>query len=162
MVANHPIQERIPAPFTPWNGDTLISYFAHHGNQRKRTGATERHFPTIEVGQKLKLGGAKSSSSTRKSTAKSTTKTARLHRHQRHRNLPGRRRATLLVMANDRESYHAVFDRMAAIKGLIFSFHEVHLFTPRCRKRWYVGNQLRATGNLIATNTVKITLRLRS
>lgn len=54
-----------------------ISYFAHHGNQRKELARLNGISPyTIEVGQKLKLGGAKSSSSTRKSTAKSTTKTA--------------------------------------------------------------------------------------
>lgn len=33
--------------YTVKRGGYAISYFAHHGNQRKRTGATERHFPPL-------------------------------------------------------------------------------------------------------------------
>ena len=77
--------------YTVKRGDTLYRISRTTGTSVKELARLNGISPpyTIEVGQKLKLGGAKSSS-TRKSTAKSTTKTASLHRHQQYRNLPGR------------------------------------------------------------------------
>ena len=87
--------------YTVKRGDTLYRISRTTGTSVKELARLNGISPpyTIEVGQKLKLGGAKSSSSTRKSTAKSTTEI-----------FLAASRATLLVMANDRESYHAVFD----------------------------------------------------
>ena len=64
--------------YTVKRGDTLYRISRTTGTSVKELARLNGISPpyTIEVGQKLKLGGAKSSSSTRKSTAKSTTKTA--------------------------------------------------------------------------------------
>ncbi|MCP5927741.1 LysM peptidoglycan-binding domain-containing protein, partial [Klebsiella pneumoniae] len=64
--------------YTVKRGDTLYRISRTTGTSVKELVRLNGISPpyTIEVGQKLKLGGAKSSSSTRKSTAKSTTKTA--------------------------------------------------------------------------------------
>lgn len=99
--------------YTVKRGDTLYRISRTTGTSVKELARLNGISPpyTIEVGQKLKLGGAKSSSSTRKSTAKSTTKN-----RIGYTVISGTEiflaasRATLLVMANDRESYHAVFD----------------------------------------------------
>lgn len=95
--------------YTVKRGDTLYRISRTTGTSVKELARLNGISPpyTIEVGQKLKLGGAKSSSSTRKSTAKSTTKTASVSGTEI---FLAASRATLLVMANDRESYHAVFD----------------------------------------------------
>ena len=63
--------------YTVKRGDTLYRISRTTGTSVKELARLNGISPpyTIEVGQKLKLGGAKSSS-TRKSTAKSTTKTA--------------------------------------------------------------------------------------
>lgn len=64
--------------YTVKRGDTLYRISRTTGTSVKELARLNGISPpyTIEVGQKLKLGGAKSSSITRKSTAKSTTKTA--------------------------------------------------------------------------------------
>ncbi len=74
--------------YTVKRGDTLYRISRTTGTSVKELARLNGISPpyTIEVGQKLKLGGAKSSS------------------------ILAASRATLLVMANDRESYHAVFD----------------------------------------------------
>ena len=99
--------------YTVKRGDTLYRISRTTGTSVKELARLNGISPpyTIEVGQKLKLGGAKSSSITRKSTAKSTDQN-----RIGYTVISGTEiilaasRATLLVMANDRESYHAVFD----------------------------------------------------
>lgn len=115
-----------------------ISYFAHHGNQRKETARLNGISPyTIEVGQKLKLGGAKSSSSTRKSTAKSTTKTASVTPSSAvpKSSWPPVGQRCWLWPTTGKLSCR-IRQQMAAIKGLISRNHGVHLFTPRVQERW--------------------------
>lgn len=129
-----------------------ISYFAHHGNQRKRTGATERHFPyTIEVGQKLKLGGAKSSSSTRKSTAKSTTKTASVTPSSavpKSSPPPVGQRCWLWPTTGKVIMPYSTAD--GGNKGIDISAPRgTPIYAAGAGKVVYVGNQLRGYGNLI-------------
>ena len=95
--------------YTVKRGDTLYRISRTTGTSVKELARLNGISPpyTIEVGQKLKLGGAKSSSITRKSTAKSTTKTA------------------------------SVTPSSAVPKSsLISQLHGVHLFTPRVQERW--------------------------
>lgn len=64
--------------YTVKRGDTLYRISRTTGTSVKELARLNGISPpyTIEVGQKLKLGGAKSNRSSRKNTAKSTTKTA--------------------------------------------------------------------------------------
>lgn len=96
--------------YTVKRGDTLYRISRTTGTSVKEQARLNGISPpyTIEVGQKLKLGGAKSSSSTRKSTAKSTTKTASV----------------------------TPSSAVPKLKGLISQLHGVHLFTPRVQERW--------------------------
>lgn len=117
-----------------------ISYFAHHGNQRKELARLNGISPyTIEVGQKLKLGGAKSSSSTRKSTAKSTTKTASVTPSSAVPKSSAASRATLLVMANDRKVIMPYSTADGGNKGLISQLHGYTYLRRGCRKGGVCG-----------------------
>lgn len=122
-------------------------------NQRKRTGATERHFPpyTIEVGQKLKLGGAKSSSITRKSTAKSTTKTASVTPSSavpKSSWPPVGQRCWLWPTTGKVIMPYSTAD--GGNKGIDISAPRgTPIYAAGAGKVVYVGNQLRGYGNLI-------------
>ncbi len=140
-VANHPIQERIPAPFTRETGGYAISYFAHHGNQRKRLARLNGISPpyTIEVGQKLNWVGRK---------------VAVVHVNQPPNPRPNRigytvisgteiflaaSRARCWLWPTTGKVIMPYSTADGAIKGLISQLHEVHLFTPRVRKGGVCG-----------------------
>ncbi|EIZ3477021.1 peptidoglycan DD-metalloendopeptidase family protein [Escherichia coli] len=118
--------------YTVKRGDTLYRISRTTGTSVKELARLNGISPpyTIEVGQKLKLGGAKSSSSTRKSTAKSTTKTA----------------SVTPSSAVPKSSWPPV----GGNKGIDISAPRgTPIYAAGAGKVVYVGNQLRGYGNLI-------------
>ena len=104
--------------YTVKRGDTLYRISRTTGTSVKELARLNGISPpyTIEVGQKLKLGGAKSSSKYLIRYTYSVLNIFKLGHRIGYTVISSTEiflaasRATLLVMANDRESYHAVFD----------------------------------------------------
>ena len=124
--------------YTVKRGDTLYRISRTTGTSVKELARLNGISPpyTIEVGQKLKLGGAKNSSSTRKSTAKSTTKT------------PVGQRCWLWPTTGKVIMPYSTAD--GGNKGIDISAPRgTPIYAAGAGKVVYVGNQLRGYGNLI-------------
>ncbi len=139
--------------YTVKRGDTLYRISRTTGTSVKELARLNGISPpyTIEVGQKLKLGGAKSSSSTRKSTAKSTTKTASVTPSSavpKSSWPPVGQRCWLWPTTGKVIMPYSTAD--GGNKGIDISAPRgTPIYAAGAGKVVYVGNQLRGYGNLI-------------
>ena len=139
--------------YTVKRGDTLYRISRTTGTSVKELARLNGISPpyTIEVGQKLKLGGAKSSSITRKSTAKSTTKTASVTPSSavpKSSWPPVGQRCWLWPTTGKVIMPYSTAD--GGNKGIDISAPRgTPIYAAGAGKVVYVGNQLRGYGNLI-------------
>ncbi len=139
--------------YTVKRGDTLYRISRTTGTSVKELARLNGISPpyTIEVGQKLKLGGAKSSSITRKSTAKSTTKTASVTPSSavpKSSWPPIGQRCWLWPTTGKVIMPYSTAD--GGNKGIDISAPRgTPIYAAGAGKVVYVGNQLRGYGNLI-------------